>query len=969
LQHVPHHCSLRAFFEEGKTMEKSALASFGELLKAYRKRQKVTQQQLARMLALHHNTVGAWERGDYLPATRGTILELARSLHLDEGETRDLLEASLITVTPRWSVPYQRNPFFTGRHEILLQLHVLLHGENITTTRSCALSGLGGIGKTQTAIEYAYQHSLDYSAVFWVSAETEANMLSSFAAIARMLKLPVHYIQKQDDVIASVLDWLNTHQNWLLIFDNAHDITLIKRFLPSSQIGSLLFTTRLPTLGTLALPIELQSLSLEESVQLLLHRAGMQPPHRPSVPMSIDDEMTARAIGEALDGLPLALDQAAAYIEESHCSLTGFLHLFRYNTARILQEHPASATYPHSVEKTFTLAFERLQRQDPAAADLLTLCCFLAPDEIPEALLIKGAAYLTEELQAVFSEPFRLNETFKHLLSYALLRRNTQAQTLSIHRLVQTVLKEQLPEEVQHAWVERLIRMLDHLFLIEQDRLNAEHWAWDEQLLPHTQRIFQLADHLKLASLEFGSLLRKTATYLFHRARYNQAETLYLQAITIQKQVLGASHSDLALALAGLANTHLQQGRYQEVETFYQQAISLLESSLGPEHLQLAPPLQGLAFFYQETTQYEKAEALYQRALRVCTQALGSDHPDVATALYNLAACYLVQGYSTQAEPLYLQALHIRERTLPPHHPDIATSLNDLAILYYYQARYQEAEHLYLRSLSLNQQALGVDHPDVATILNNLALLYYRQARYEQAESLYQRALHIREQIFGADHPYTAFFANNLAALYCDQERYKEAEAFASRALAIYEQKLDASSHITANPLQNLAQLAYKQGRYTEAEALSSRALAILERTLPDHYKLAETLHLHANVRRKQGFYEEAELLYQRALSVYRKALGPEHINIAMLMDDIATLYLHQSQREKAEQHYQKALRIWARYQELNHPAHAACLEHFAALLQQQQRLQEANSYYLQAQEMRAKCVPVAFHTAHTISL
>lgn len=936
-------------------MDESSLASFGETLKAYRKRRGLTQQQLARKLALHHNTIGAWERGEYLPATRGMILEVARSLHLNETETHHLLDTSLTATALRWSVPAQRNPFFTGREEVLRQLHVILSGERNAASRSCVLSGLGGIGKTQTAIEYAYLHALDYSAVFWISAETEEQLMGSFAAIARLLKLPVHYLQKQDDVVATVLDWLNTHQDWLLIFDNAHNRESLTRFLPASQNGSLLFTTRLPTLGTLALPIEMPPLTSEESVQLLLRRAGLQPLHQPCEPINANEALAVMAIGEAMGGLPLALDQAAAYIEESRCSFASFLHLFQQNSAQMLQEHPASVTYPHSVEKTFALAFERLQRQHPVAADLLTVCCFLAPDEIPEALLINGREHLGEALQAMLSEPFQLNETFKHLLAYALVHRNPQAGTISIHRLVQTVLKAQLADEVQHAWVERLLHLLDQLFLIEQGRLDVEQWIWCEQLLPHVQSVLRAAEQLQLVRREQGHLLQKIATYLFHRARYGQAETFYRRAIALQEQAPETEHPDLALALNGLANTHHQQGRYQEVEIFYRRAISLIEESLGPEHLQLSLPLQGLAFFYQETTQYEKAEALYQRALHICRQALGADHPDVATTLYNLAGCYWVQGYYAQAEPLHMQALKIRERVFPPHHHDIISSLNDLALLYHYQGRYQEAERFHLRNLSVCERTLGVDHPDVASIQNNLASLYRHLARYEQAEHLYQRALSVREQIFGADHPYTAFFVNNLATLYCEQGRYKEAEAFASHALAIYQQKMDASSHSLAGPLQNLARIAYKQERYGEAETFASRTLAILERALPNHPMLGETLRLYANIRCGQESYEEAERLYERALRVYQKVLGPEHINIALLVGDLAMFYEQQGRCAMAEQYYQEAVRIWEHHRDLNHPEHAGCLEHYALWLAKQQRIPEASAYHLQALKMRDK--------------
>jgi transcriptional regulator with XRE-family HTH domain len=389
-------------------METGPQLPFGELLKTYRKQQGLTQQQLARKLDIHQNTVGAWERGDYLPAARGKILELARCLRLSKTEMHYLLEASLLAVTFYWGLSSQRNPFFTGRQEVLQQLHILLFEEqNVISCRSCALSGLGGMGKTQTAIEYAYRYAQDYAAVLWANAETEESLLESFAAMARILQLSGPYTQKQEDVVALVLNWLTSHRDWLLILDNVEEITLVRHFVPASRHGSLLLTTRLPTLGTLAPCLELQPLSVEESKQLLLSRAETRLAHQPAAPISAEEAVAVQTIATLMGGLPLALDLAAGYIEESQYRFVEFLALSRRNKRQVLQVYSSSAMYPRSVERTFTLAFERLQRQNPVAADLLSVCCLLAPTDIPEVFFIKGASHLSEELQAAFSDPFR----------------------------------------------------------------------------------------------------------------------------------------------------------------------------------------------------------------------------------------------------------------------------------------------------------------------------------------------------------------------------------------------------------------------------------------------------------------------------------------------------------------------------------------------------------------------------------
>lgn len=229
-------------------------ASFGTLLKGFRTRRRLTQQQLAEEIGVHRSAVNRWEQGDFLPKQKGIVLELARCLTLDDQETRKLLEASLTALSPHWSVPFARNPFFTGREEILDVLHTHLSTNRVVAlTQSYALQGLGGIGKTQLALEYAYRHALEYSAVFWIEAETSETAIASFLHLAEALPLPEHQEADQQRVVAAVQSWLRNHSGWLLIWDNVEDLDLLPRLLPATiQQGTILLTTRCQALGTLA---------------------------------------------------------------------------------------------------------------------------------------------------------------------------------------------------------------------------------------------------------------------------------------------------------------------------------------------------------------------------------------------------------------------------------------------------------------------------------------------------------------------------------------------------------------------------------------------------------------------------------------------------------------------------------------------------------------------------------------------
>lgn len=212
---------------------------FGDLLKTLRKAKRLSQQALADKLGVHRNTIWNWEQGVYLPDSKGMVLELARQLGLDESETKQLLEASLTTVSS-WNVPFARNPFFSGREQVLYQLQAALSQESSQAafTQSYALHSLGGIGKTQVAVEYAYQHRAEYEAVLWVEAETPIMLVSSFAALADLLAQPERVEEKdQSKIVTVMLRWLSRHQGRLLIFDNVEDLAQLKPFLPTSGQG------------------------------------------------------------------------------------------------------------------------------------------------------------------------------------------------------------------------------------------------------------------------------------------------------------------------------------------------------------------------------------------------------------------------------------------------------------------------------------------------------------------------------------------------------------------------------------------------------------------------------------------------------------------------------------------------------------------------------------------------------------
>jgi tetratricopeptide (TPR) repeat protein len=730
-----------------------------------------------------------------------------------------------------WNVPFPRNPIFTGREGLLQELAKTLQtGEATAISQPQAISGLGGIGKTQIAVEYAYQHRQDYQAILWARADTHEALVSGYVEIAHLLNLPHKDEQDQALVVKAVLHWLQSQIGWLLILDNADELLLVREFLPLTFGGHVLLTTQAQSMGKLARRIEMETMDVDAGALLLLRRAGLIAPDASLEAVSPADVMLARAITQELGGLPLALDQAGAYIEETQGSLADYQQLYQTRRTQLLRRRGGQVTdHPESVATIWSLSFEKVEQRNPAAADLLRFCAYLAPDAIPEEIIITGAEHLGPLLQPLRDDSLAFNEALTTLGAYSLLRRDSANRIVSMHRLVQEILKEQMNEQSRQQWAERSVYAVNAAFPF----VKHQTWPHCEQLLPHALQCTLQIERYRLAFPEAVRLLNQMGLYLQERARYQEAEPLLQRALAIREQQLGTEHPDTASSLNNLANLYQAQGNYEQAEPLFKRALSMSEQQLGAQHPGTAQGLNNLANLYQAQGKYEQAEPLVLRALTISEQQLGTEHPDVASSLNNLANLYRTQGKYEQAEPLFKRALAIREQQLGAEHPDTALSLNNLAGLYYNQGKYEQAEPLFKRALAIREQQLGAEHPDTALSLNNLAELYLDERRYEQADPLVKRALAIREQQLGDEHPDTALSLNNLAALYYYQGKYEQAEPLFKRALAIREQRLGGAEHpdIT-NSLNNLAALYYYQGKYEQAEPLLKRALAIREQRL-----------------------------------------------------------------------------------------------------------------------------------------
>jgi len=799
---------------------------------------------------------------DVVGGIQKTINELntkfLSSSPLSTTSTSSSMSATLPTSV--WSIPFQRNPFFTGREEILANLHKALNQtQTVAITQPRAISGLGGIGKTQTAIEYAYRYRNEYTAVLWIQSHTREELIADFLNAANLLNLAEKDVQDQSIVVNAVKGWLENHAGWLLIFDNADDLAMVRNYLPSLNRGHILLTTRVQTMSGLAHKIGLEKMELDEGALFLLRRAKNIIAHDSLLEQTSTAELEqAKEIVKVLDGLPLALDQAGAYIEETKCGLPAYLKISMTQQTKLLKRRGGIATdHPEPVTTTWSLSFEKVEKANQAAAELLRFCAFLSPDAIPEEIFIEGASELGPVLQSVATDPFELNTAIGELLRYSLISRDSNTQTLTVHRLVQAVLKDEMDKNLQKEWAERAVKALSDVVPTSK----FETWHLFQRLLPHLQICASLIKQWNMKFSQATHLLHQTGAYLHDRTRYDEAKQLYLDALELREQIL------------------------------------------GPEHPEVATTLNNLALLYYNRGQYSQAESQFQRALEIKEKALGFEHPEVALTLNNLAVLYSSQGKYIQADSLFQRALSIQEKILDAKHPDLAITLNNLATLCRHQGRYAQAERLCQRALTIQEKALDPEHPDLATTLNNLATLYRDQGKDELAKPYYQRALTIREKVLGPEHPDLATTLNNLATLYRDPSEYELAKLHRERALVIHEKVLGPTHPKVAIDLNNLAALYYGQGQFTKAYQLYQQALTIQEEVLgPEHPDLATTLNNLGLFYRNQRQYHHAALHYKRALEIYERSLGTEHPKVAIALINYAVLLRKMQQDTEAIQ-------------------------------------------------------------------
>ena len=676
------------------------------------------------------------------------------------------------------SVP-RSNRLFMGRRDVLDRLHAALTTNAITAlTDAQALTGMGGIGKTQTALAYLYAHRNAYNGIFWIYAETPQSLDDGLASLAEELNLPASSSATKQDAAQKMRAWFQANAGWLLVLDNADDLRLLAPHFPRHHNGSLLLTTRAKNTVHWASGLEIHKLARKEGALLLLRYAGVLSPAQSLLDALAPTRQAALELSGELDGLPLALSQAGAYLAETGLSLTEYLAKYRRQGIELLDQSPDQRHAPVAI--TFRLALEQIARNrftGLAAANVVRLCAFLAPDAIPETILTSFCSprsappasaqkTLPDETSAQEREDYA--EVRAAVCRYSLLSRDAQANTLSIHRLVQKVIQDALEAEAVREWKERAVCAVSQA----TPDFEFDDWPLCDLLLPHWRLCAQYIQEHTIETPQAAYLMYQAGRYLRARAVYGEAETLLRRAVTITETLRAgkenADYSDAADYMDALACLYRELGRYEEARPLHERALQLCEDAVGAAHPDTAGKLHNLALLYMEQKEFARAEACLLRVVEIHQCKTEQEPMYLAAALTQLAGAYRYQGCYAKAEPYSRKALQIYEEKLGPSHIEVASACNNLALLCINLKRYAEAESLSLRALHLNEAHRGREHPETGTAHWTLATTLWEQKRMAEAgEASFRRAMRIYEQHFASSHPRFA----RLLSFYADFQK------------------------------------------------------------------------------------------------------------------------------------------------------------------------------------------------------
>ncbi|SEL65236.1 FxSxx-COOH system tetratricopeptide repeat protein [Nonomuraea pusilla] len=804
-----------------------------------------------------------------------------------------------------WERVPSRNPNFTGRRDLLDALRKSVNTVTAVVAQPQALQGLGGVGKTQLAIEYAWQYRSHYDLVWWIPADQPLLVPETLAAMAPALNLPPAATTGVGQATQAVLRALQSgvpYRKWLIIFDNAEEPEYIKDFIPRGP-GHVLITSRNSRWGDYESTIEVDVFRREESVVFLRKRLGRE----------ISDA-EADLLAESLGDLPIALEQAAALQRRTLMSVEEYIRLLGEQTSELLALEKAPM-YPQSMTAAWRLSVTQLEDRIPEAIEVLRCCAFFGPEPIPRDVFRRGNKSVSQRLAPILSDSILLTKILSTLERFALIKVEPSTRTLQVHRLNQALLRSELSEE------ERLELSHDvHVLLADGGPSNPDDtasWAAFEELAPHLEP----SGLIECTQPKVREFALNLVRYLYVRGNFQPAQVLLGKYIETWTRASGERHPDVLVAHVHLGNIYLALSQYDKAHEVMAEALRKTRESLGPEHSETlwaansystALRARGLfaearevdevsreanlrvygendvrtlrvrnvlALDYALNSDYVNARKMHQAAFSVMSQARsGIAKNFLLTSWINLSQVARLGGQVEEAADVSKEAFSYGVKELGPDHRATLLAAKDYAISLRRSGEVAEALELMRDTHARLERLYGDAHADTMAAAIGLSNALRAAGEVEEAMRVAERALHHYPDVFGDDHPFTHACQINLALLTRlsgDPARARQIdETVHARLVEQFGPLHDYAITCAINLQNDLAAL----GDHEAARRLGEETHAHARQAFSPHHYLS--LVCAANLSQDlqaTGAEEEGKRLHAETVRRLEFELGPEH--------------------------------------------------------------------------------------------
>lgn len=814
-----------------------------------------------------------------------------------------------------WNLPRQDIKFI-DRKMISTQLYqqlLLNNKESAENLNLVVCAGLGGIGKTQLALQYARHSPHPYHLIAWFSAENIDKLKQQYLDFAKT----IGYVEEVPTFEAAnfyIKNWLKNHSDWLLIYDNVQAYEDISVFL-SEKGGHVIITTRNHYWPNNLKIIPVDVMTETESIALVGSFLRHNKHH-----IETKENAMLKELVKTLGYLPLALSQAGAYLNQTQMSVSKYLELYKNHEEELLKNNNLfGSPNSSSVATTWDISLEAVKKetkeQAPLVLSLLTVCAYLSPDVISESLLLTWIKINHPNVQ---NPELVLPKLISQLSKYSLINKNHENGTIRVHRLVQAIVRQQhrnVRDNIE--WYNALIRSAHVEFVRKTEILETE--ARQKDLLPHLQSLVNYFKVLWPNAAEFNlaPILNDLGTVFSLRGDFKIAQGYYERTLNALEQHYDKTHSEVADALVILGDNYRKLGNITQAKHLCERAYVVLEKKHGRYDFKTAKSLECMGNIYQEMGAVEEAKSILQDVLKIKETHYGTNHVEMASTLELLGSVLRHLGNAEKPRVLLEQALKIRERHFGENHIKVAFTLNQLGRTLRDAVKTRDdlipIKELYERAVKIQEKYYGENHIEVACTLDYLGRIHRVLRNLKEAQAMHERALMIKEQYYGSNHYKVAATLDYLGKVYNYLGDTKRAYTLHERALKIKEQHYGANHVAVSYSLMCLGNDYRDLGEVEKAKALHERASAILLEYCKNNQhsrKIGFNLMYLGMDYNEEGNFTQAKLLYERALDIFLKRYKRNDIATTQVLVQLAKSYRHLGDAQKAKALLEEVLAV-----------------------------------------------------------